>query len=235
MEVTRMTKRSNYEEITEQIKQQIINGRLKPGQKLPSTRQLSEQFAVGRSTMREALSALKAMGLIDIRQGEGCTVRQLDAEDLNISLPVELLGKETILELLEARKALEISNAALAAEKRTSQDLAQFERILRRMSEAHGDEKVGEETDVSFHLALAEATHNSIIVRLLRVISEQMERAIQETRRVYMYADKDVSEQLWREHQAIYEAVREQNGLEAKKSMEQHLLHVEQVITRFLQ
>ncbi len=74
MEVTRLTKRNHYEEIAEQIKLLITSGKLKVGDKLPSTKEMSEQFGVGRSTTREALSALKAMGWIEIRQGGGCRV-----------------------------------------------------------------------------------------------------------------------------------------------------------------
>ena len=71
MEVTKLQKQNHYDEIAQQIKEMIMQGQLKMGDKLPSTKELSERFGVGRSTIREALSALKAMGLIEIRQGRG--------------------------------------------------------------------------------------------------------------------------------------------------------------------
>ena len=74
MEVTKLHKQNHYDEIAQQIKEMIVQGQLKMGDKLPSTKELSERFGVGRSTMREALSALKAMGLIEIRQGGACRV-----------------------------------------------------------------------------------------------------------------------------------------------------------------
>jgi len=117
VEVIRVSRKRSYEQIVEQIRQQILSGKLKPGDRLPSTRELAEKFSVGRSSMREALSALKAMGLVDIRQGEGVTVRKFSADQMEIRLPAVLMSKEAILELLEARKALETSNARIAAEK----------------------------------------------------------------------------------------------------------------------
>ena len=185
MEISKISSRKIYEEIASQIKQQIVSGRLIPGEKLPSTRELSEMYQVGRSTVREALGALKAIGLLEIHQGEGSFVRTIKSEEMNMpSLESLLMNRETILELLEARKSLEVSNAALAAEKRTEEDLLNFEQILKAMEQGHGDEAKGEKADILFHLTLAKATHNSIMRRLLETISSQMELAIRETRRL---------------------------------------------------
>lgn len=230
MEVTRLSRRNSYELIAEQIRQQILNGKLKPGQRLPSTKELAEKFSVGRSSVREALSALKAMGLIDIRQGEGCTVRTFSPEQMEIRLPAVLMTKEAILELLEARKALETSNARLAATKRTDDDLRTFERILARMEDGLGDGEQGEKSDLAFHLALAEATHNGVMVKLLKTISGQMEAAIRETRRRHMYEDRSISERLWREHLDIYRAIKDKDTRAAGEYMERHLRHVERTV-----
>ena len=235
MEIRKIDNRNIYEEIAAQIEKQIISGKLKPGDKLPSAKELSERFEVGRSTIREALSALKAKGLLEIRQGERSRVKQWEASELPFpDLQQLLIGKDHVLELLEARKALEIANAALAAEKRTDADLRRLERIIHAMSKHLGNEAEGERADLEFHESLAQATHNSIMVRLLETISEQMEAGIRETRRLYMYSDPSVSEQLWREHQDIYEGVREGDPGKAEESMRRHLFHVEQVLFRFL-
>lgn len=234
MEITRLNRRSSYEEITEQIKSQIMNGQLKPGEQLPSTKELSEQFAVGRSTMREALSALKAMGLIEIRQGEGCTVKSFNAAEMELKLASSMMSKAMLLDLLEARKALEVSNAALAAEKRNEHDLDVFRMSLKAMEHHFGDEREGEKADLSFHLTLAKATHNSVLVRLFESISDTMEAAIRETRRHYMYADENVSKQLWKEHKQIFIAIEAGDAKAAEEAMRSHLFHVERVLTQFL-
>ncbi|MBP1989303.1 FadR/GntR family transcriptional regulator [Paenibacillus eucommiae] len=235
MEIIKVASSKIYEQIAAQIRQQIISGKLLPGDKLPSTRELSESFQVGRSTVREALSALKAMGLVEIHQGEGIYVRKINPSDLEMpSLDALLMSRTTILELLEARKSLEVSNAGLAAEKRTEEDLLAFEDILVRMKNSLGDEEQGEKEDMLFHLTLARATHNSIMARLLETISAQMELAIRETRRLQMYSNKSVSLQLWKEHQEIFEAVQAGNSNVAQEKMKQHLFHVERVLLRYL-
>lgn len=235
MEFTRIENRNIFEHIAEQIEGQITQGTLKPGDKLPSTKELSESFQVGRSTVREALSMLKAKGLLDIRQGGGSFVRKVNPGDIKLpQLEALLMSKQTVLELLEARKALEVANAGLAAEKRTEADLAAFADVLASMEAHLGNEEEGERADVRFHRTLAAATHNSIMVRLLETISGQMELAIRETRRLQMYADKKVSEQLLREHQAVYAAVKGRDAAGAQQAMRNHLYHVEQVLLSVL-
>lgn len=235
MDIHKIKPRKIYELVAEQIKEQITSGRLKPGDKLPSTKDLSERYQVGRSTVREALSALKAMGLVEIHQGEGSYVRSIESRDVDLpEFDALLMSRETLLELIEARKTLEISNAALAAEKRTAEDAAKFRRVLARMEETLGDEAEGERSDIEFHLILAEATHNSILVRMIESISAQMQTAIRETRRLQMYADRAVATQLWREHQAIFEAVEDRDPAGASEAMRRHLFHVEQVLVKFM-
>ena len=194
MEVTRLTKRNHYEEIAEQIKLLITSGKLKVGDKLPSTKEMSEQFGVGRSTTREALSALKAMGWIEIRQGGGCRV--ISSSPAEITFP-ELQSlrsnRETLLELLEVRQSLEVSNAAIAAQKRTEADLSGLNRLILDMEHSVGDDLEGERTDLLFHLTLAKATHNRIMVQLFESITNQMEMAIREIRRAELYANRSVS------------------------------------------
>ncbi|RAP77640.1 FadR/GntR family transcriptional regulator [Paenibacillus montanisoli] len=227
MEVTRLSKRNHYEEIAEQLKRLIIEGKLKVGDKLPSTKEMSEQFGVGRSTMREALSALKAMGYIEIKQGGGCTV--ISSSPAEVELP-ELqslrMNRETLLELLEARQSLEVSNAAIAAVKATDDDLAALHRIMQEMKASVGNDSEGERTDVLFHAALANATHNSILVRMFDSIVSQLEMTIREIRRVEIYANRSVAERLYLEHLAIYEAVSSRNADMAGERMKQHLEHV---------
>jgi len=235
MEITRLAKRNHYEEIIEQLKRLILDGRVKVGEKLPSTKELSERFGVGRSTMREALSALKAMGLIEIRQGGGCTV--ISSSVMEVEMP-ELsslrMNRSTVLELIEARKTLEVSNAALAAEKATAEDKQRLQAIVAEMERSIGDDQAGERTDLEFHLMLAQATHNSVLVRLFESIAEQMERAIQQTRRVELYANRSVSEQLYQEHLSISEAVRQGKPDQSSQAMRTHLQHVESILTKYI-
>ncbi|MBD2867493.1 FadR/GntR family transcriptional regulator [Paenibacillus arenilitoris] len=235
LEVEKLSKRNHYEEITEQVKRLIVEGRLKVGDKLPSTKQMSEQFGVGRSTTREALSALKAMGLIEIRQGGGCRV--ISSSPAEVELP-ELrslrLNRETVLELLEARESLEVSNAAIAAAKRTDDDLSALRGIVAEMRRSAGDEAEGERLDLAFHLALAKATRNSIMVRLFESIMSHIETAIHDIRRVELYANEEVAERLYNDHSAICEAISLRDAALAAERMKRHLRHIGAIVTKHL-
>lgn len=235
MEMTRLTKRNHYEEIKDQLHLMIMEGKLKVGDKLPSTKEMSESFGVGRSTTREALSALKAMGLIEIRQGGVCRViRNAPVEIAIPELDYLRMNRETLLELLEARQALEVSNAKTAAVKRTDEDLVEFKTIIEEMKLSIGQDKEGERTDLLFHLQLAKATHNSILLKLFESIANQLETAIKEVRRVELYSNQKVAERLYLEHLAIYEAVHSQNEELAGKTMKKHLQHVENILMKYI-
>ncbi|WP_276352032.1 FadR/GntR family transcriptional regulator [Cohnella caldifontis] len=236
MEIVKLTKRNHYEEITRQLLAMMEDGTLKPGDKLPSTKELSERFGVGRSTMREALSALKAMGWIEIRQGGGCRV--LSRGSAGGFAPPELesirMNRTTLLHLLEARRTLEVSNAQIAAEKRTEQDLQALRGIAAEMEGATSDDAEGERTDVAFHAALARMTHNPILIRMFESIVGQLETAIREVRRVELYANRSVAEKLLTEHKAICRAVEDGDADGAARSMIVHLRHVESILMKYL-
>lgn len=235
LEVEKLSKRNHYEEITEQVKRLIIEGKLKVGDKLPSTKQMSEQFGVGRSTTREALSALKAMGLIEIRQGGGCRVIRSVPADMELpELESLRMNRKTVLELLEARESLEVSNAAIAAVKHTETDLHQLQVLIEEMKRTAGDEAEGERLDLQFHLTLARATHNSIMVRLFESIMNHIETAIHDIRRVELYASAAVAERLFMEHSAIFEAIVQRDSELAAERMKQHLQHIERIVLKHL-
>ena len=238
LEIVKLKKRNHDEEIVGQLQDLMANGTLKPGDKLPSTKELCERFGVGRSTMREALSALKAMGLIEIRQGGGGRVLAPPSPVGFVLVPPELeslrMNRETLLHLLEARRTLEVANAAIAAVKRSDADLAALGSIVADMGEAIGNDAAGERTDIAFHEALARMTHNPILERLFDSIVSQLESAIREVRRVELYANRSVAERLLKEHQAIYAAVASRDEQQAARRMTRHLQHVERILMKYL-
>lgn len=235
MEVTKLHKQNHYDEIAQQIKDMIVHGQLKMGDKLPSTKELSERFGVGRSTMREALSALKAMGLIEIRQGGACRViRQAPAE---VSLPEWTslrMNRTTLLELMEVRQSLEISIAAIAARKRTPEDLAQLQLIMQDMENSINDDAEGERTDLVFHELLVQATHNAIMMQTCDSIRNAMEMMIRDIRRAELYSNQEVAVQLLKEHKVIYEAIHSGDPELASQAMRVHLEHVESILIKYI-
>lgn len=221
-----------YEEVSEAILAMIKNGTLKPGDKLLPVHQLAEQFQVGRSAVREALSALRAMGLIEMKQGEGTYVRNFDASSLTTSLNATLLMKqEDIVNLLEVRKVLEVGAVRAAAVKRTEENLHNMQHWLDEMQKSIGNEDGGEQADFRFHMAIAEASHNNILLELMNHVSEMIAEAIGETRRIILYGEQTTAERLLEEHRKIYEAVLENDIEAAQQAMQDHLTNVESMVT----
>ncbi|MCM3536769.1 FadR family transcriptional regulator [Priestia endophytica] len=209
----------------------IKNGDLKPGDKLDSVWQLAENFQVGRSAIREALSALRAMGLIEMRQGEGTFVREFDPS--MISLPITtavLMKKEDIENLLEVRKVLEVGASGAAASKRTEEDLINMKNILEKMMNSVGDEELGEKADFQFHLAVAKASQNPLLVGLMNNVGEMMLQSMRETRRVWLYSKETTSQRLYDEHMQIYKAIEAMDVRRAQDLMISHLMSVEAVL-----
>ncbi|WP_309866092.1 FadR/GntR family transcriptional regulator [Desmospora profundinema] len=223
-----------YEEVAEEIKGMMERGELKPGDKLASVKELAESFDVGRSAVREALSALRAMGLLEMRQGEGTYVRPFDIHALSRPIASALLmSREQIMDLLEVRKVLEVGSAAICAGRREESDLAEMERALAEMEAALGQEELGEQADVHFHFAIARGTKNQILVDMMNTISDTMRQTMRESRRIWLYAEEAMAERLLRDHQSIYEAIRDRNSTLAQQRMLAHLVQVEEVLRRF--
>jgi len=225
-----------YEEVAETLHEMIRSGQLKPGDRLDSVQQLAENFQVGRSAIREALSALKAMGLVEIKQGEGTFVKGFEPNQIIFPLSTAILmNKEDVLHLLEVRKIIEVGTAASAARNRTESDLLEMSQVLEEMRLAKGDEELGEKADLLFHLSLSEATHNPILCNLLGQVSEAMEETMKETRRLWIFSKQITVEMLYHQHVEIYNAVVEQDEDKAMKAMLSHLENVESILAKYFE
>jgi len=219
-----------YEEIIDQIKKLITEGELKPGDRLIPERELADQLQVGRSAVREAFRALEAMGIIEIRAGEGAFIRGINHDSL-----VEILGlvllteKDTARELMELRKIMEVEAAALAAVRRDKDDLANLKKFLRQMEKDIEAGDLGEESDMYFHTYVAVATHNSLLSHLMGSISETM-RKVLKTARQKLYETPGMPKRLLQEHIDIYNAIEKGSAQEARKAMFNHLDKVEKAM-----
>lgn len=223
-----------YEEVAEAIHEMIRSGQLKPGQKLDSVQQLADNFQVGRSAIREALTSLRAMGLVELRQGEGTYINEFETDQITSSLASAILmNKNDIVNLLEVRKIIEIGAVSEAAEKRTDEQLKLLEDALNEMRSSNGIEGLGEEADFKFHLTLADATQNSLLFSLLNHVFGLMSETLKETRRVLLYTKQTTVEQLYKEHLDIYQAVREQDKDKARHYMLVHIQNVETILEKY--
>ncbi|AGA69784.1 transcriptional regulator [Desulfitobacterium dichloroeliminans LMG P-21439] len=222
-----------YEEIIEQIRVLVIKGELKPGDRLPSERDLAVRFNVSRASVREALSALEMMGLVEIRSGEGTFIKEVNLDSVVTPLAWILsMEKDTLIELLEVRKMLEGQTVALAAKRAGSQDLRELEDALQAMLEDMQTGKVGEEADMRFHYAIAGASKNKILLRLMNAISDTMHQSLKASR-VRLYEGNVSPERLYKEHVFILEAVTRQNEEDARRYMLEHLAGVEERLLRY--
>ncbi len=219
--------RKIYEEIVDQLKMMIIQGNLKPGDKLPSERELSEQLGVSRSSVREALSALEAMSILDIRSGEGTFVRQTSQsatiEALALVLTVE---NNPEVQLMEVRRVLEVEAAGLAARRATLYQVEKIGDALKAMQAAAEKQELAVEYDLKFHFTIAEATHNNILLRIMNTVADIMHQTFR-AKRQQLYGSPGMAERIIREHTLIFKAIQERNPAEARERMLEHLNNVE--------
>ncbi|WP_080875679.1 FadR/GntR family transcriptional regulator [Oceanobacillus timonensis] len=230
MEYKRIKTEKIYEQVADSLINMIKDGKLKSGDKLDSVEQLAKSFGVGRSAIREALSGLRSMGLIEMHQGEGTYVKAFDAERFTLPVSTAFLMKQNdVKELYQVRKILEVGTAAYAAESHTGKDLEKMEQALQMMIDAKGNEQLAEQADADFHMAVAQATQMNLLIHLMGSVSELMSETIRETRRVLLYT-KDRSHILYDEHERIYQAIKNRQTNEAREKMYEHLENVEQLL-----
>jgi len=232
MEFQQIKPQKIYERVAEQLKQMIMNGDLKPGEKLLSVRELAENLQVGRSAVREALSALNAMGLVEIRQGEGTFVKKFSEADL-VSLDVSsiLVDMEQIQSLIEIRKILEVSAAGLAAERRSNEDLYHLEEALAQMEKDLDAMDASEQADWMFHYALSTGSKNKMLVYIIDTISGAIKKNLR-TNRQALFSVPGTPEKLLNEHRKIYQAIEEKDKELAESLMFQHLKEVENTLNK---
>ncbi|MDR1605102.1 MAG: FadR family transcriptional regulator [Gracilibacteraceae bacterium] len=220
-----------YQEVVEQIKGLIAEGQIKAGDRLPSERDLAERLQVSRASVREALSALEVMGLLEVRSGEGAYVKEANVDAVVSSLAWMLyLEKDLVLELLEVRKILETQAAALAARRRDEDDLQRMREILAMMRVGLTKEELGDAQDYQFHYALARAAKNKILLRLMNAIADTMQQTLTASR-IKLFEEKGVPQRLYEEHAEIYRLIEAGADREASARMLSHLEAVEERYT----
>lgn len=215
-----------WEEIVEQLKAMITNGELKPGDKLPSERDLAESLSVSRASVREALITLEAIGILEIRPGEGTFVRQTsDAETFAPLALVLAVERNPEAQMMEVRRVLETEMASLAAQRATEENLVKIEALLSLMKAAKNT-RDAVDADLRFHFAIAEATHNTILLRLMNTIADLMHHSLRPNREK-LYSDYPTGQRILKEHEAIYQAIRSHNPDAARECMLEHINKIE--------
>nr|WP_042190554.1 FadR/GntR family transcriptional regulator [Kibdelosporangium sp. MJ126-NF4]CEL19424.1 Transcriptional regulator, GntR family [Kibdelosporangium sp. MJ126-NF4]CTQ94777.1 Transcriptional regulator, GntR family [Kibdelosporangium sp. MJ126-NF4] len=202
-----------YERVVEQIEQAVFAGRLKPGARLPSERDLMTQFGVSRSTVREALRVLQSNGMVQSRAGDPRGPEVLPPSPKTLSKSMSRLVRSesmSLAELLQFRMLIEGSAYQLAARLRTDVQLADMETALRAMADATGHAEFSA-ADVAFHDAVARATQNTLIVVCSNVVRGVVLDSIADA--LAAAADRQALMRAYLQHHSeVLQAIRDRDG-----------------------
>lgn len=215
-----------YELVIEQIRASILDGSFPPGTRLPSVKSLSESLGVGQSAVREALSALRVTGLIDVRQGDGTFVSALDPGDIVGSVErAESMAGSDVQALLEVRMSVEAGACYYAALRRQPKHLQEMQAALQSMQSDLTHAATGEEADWQFHYAVARASQNPYMQSLMETISTRIRNALRKSR-MMLFQIPEEGQRLLSQHQTIFVAVERAEPERASQAMLVHLQHV---------
>jgi GntR family transcriptional repressor for pyruvate dehydrogenase complex len=215
-----------YEQIVEQIQQSVLLGELKPGDQLPPERELAERFGVSRTAVREAIKALREKGLVEAYAGRGTFVTDITSQPVRDSLAriaKIAQGEDGFAQLVEVREILEPEIAARAAERAEERDLSALRDAVAAMDVAIDSPAGYIEADLDFHLALAEAARNPLILTLIDSIVGLLR---EQRTRIFFVAGGPERGQL--HHRRILEAVSRRDVAASREAMRAHLAQVRQ-------
>ena len=217
------------DEIVNQIKNLISEGKLKPGVQLPPERDLIKEFGVSRPSLREALKSLGAMGFLEVRQAKRTFVKSMTSQ--KIEEPLSLLIKtdtQKIFDLIEVRKAMEAWSAFYAAKRATEEDIKQLESIIKGMREASEKGQSWEKNDADFHLAIAQATHNTIQTHIMSTIYDLLRESV-----ARVFTDRAKLKRLLQQHYRIFIAIKRHAPEKARSRTLEHLDYVDSEVKAF--
>lgn len=208
METTGIKRYSLSKQVADKLEAMIANGDFKVGEKINSESELMAMFNVSRNTLREAIHALTSAGVLEVKQGDGTYVRSNNRFSANMKLEYD---KVEYGDVKETRDALEITMANLAAKRRTESDIAKIEEALNKRKELKDSARENTMADMEFHLRIAEASHNKILIDLYLSIFDYLETLIKE-RQVETSLD---SEEIDKMHEDLFMAIKSSNREEA--------------------
>lgn len=218
--LTTIEKASVKDQTLEQLKNYILSGAVRLGERLPSERALADALGVGRYSVREALKVLEAVGLVESRVGEGTFLTTNTGASFGriLGLSFATWGG-TIIELLDARKMIEVEAARAAAERATPQEISLIATELETMQANMNRVQAYLKADFNFHRRIGEASHNAIISQFVSNLVDLLEQVLRETRSDSLPAQAEGGGT----HQAIYSAIARRDADAAGKLMRDHI------------
>jgi GntR family transcriptional repressor for pyruvate dehydrogenase complex len=216
--------------VVRQIEQLILRGILRPGERLPSERDLADKLGVSRPSLRDAIGELAEAGLLTSKAGSGVFVAEVLGSAFSPAL-VRLFAThdEAVFDYIAFRRDMEGLAAERAARLGSDIDLQVIDAIFRKMEAAHQkrDPTDEAELDAAFHMAIIEASHNVIMLHMLRSMFDLLREGVFYNRQV-MFRNRITREQLLDQHRAMNDAVQARDPVAARTAVEAHLAYVEQ-------
>lgn len=195
-------------QVSDQLEAMIESGEYEVGQKIPTEPELMQMFEVSRNTIREAVQSLTWSGILEVKQGAGTYVRSSNRFNANMKQKFET---ESLADLAEARNCIEVTIAHLAATRRKKSDIKNITVAYDKRRELIAGCKENTKADIEFHMAIADACHNSIMIDLYKTLYDYLESYIEERN----LDDQLNIEEVERLHKGLYEAVIDGNPEEA--------------------
>jgi GntR family transcriptional repressor for pyruvate dehydrogenase complex len=215
-----------YEQVLKQLQEQIVTGRLKPGDKLPPERELAQRFKVSRSSVRDAIQALQVMRLVRSRQGGGTAVCEISADTLASPLSQALAGQQGLIaELIEARKIIEPPLAARAAVNATEEEIERLEEILCRQEEKTRRSEPILEEDSDFHYTIALAARNSVVRRMVDLLMDLLRASRSRNMQIPGRLARSLAG-----HRRVLAAIRSRDPRAARAAMLRHIREIERIL-----
>ncbi len=230
----KISPRKISDEIIEQFKDLLSRGQLKPGDELPSERELAESIGVSRPPLREALNALQAMGFIEIRPRSKIIVKSITQKPLED--PLTRLISEDIdkfFELLDIRRAMESWAAYTAAQKATKEDIIKLEEIINKDQENLRLNRDDAKTDADFHIAISLAAHNTVLSHLTASCYNILWNT-QKMSRKKLFKKKDNKRLIAEQHMKIFKAIKSKRPNQASKEARAHIDFVERELRKII-
>jgi len=207
--------------VADALAAEIRAGRMAAGDKLPTEVALAEQFSVSRTVVREAVSRLKSLGMVDSRQGSGVYVREAGIPPLNFDGRYAV-SKEAVIQMVEVRRALEAEVAALAAQRRTQADVRRIRQAIAALDKAVKAGGDGVLEDVAFHRSIAEAARNPFLLDTLQYLGRFLQGATRVTR-ANEARRADFAREVREEHDRIVQAIEAGDAAAARLAACEHM------------
>ncbi|POX47208.1 FadR/GntR family transcriptional regulator [Streptomyces sp. Ru72] len=211
-----LTRPRLYEQVVERLREYVTTEGLKAGDRLPPERDLADRLGVSRTSVRQAIVALEVQGLVEVRHGGGTYLLRdrLNAEPLETMID----RRRRLPDVLDARDALETKLAALAAVRRTEQDLVEIDAALAAMADAVDRGELGVDEDQRFHAAVTTAAHSALLADFMAEISLSIAESRTESLRQPGRPARSLEQ-----HRRVAEAIRAGDSEEAARAMHTHI------------